>query len=373
MKKIIAMSACALLLASCSSNPKYSISGSVNGIELNNSYVYLFDLNNTATAIDSALVVDGAFKLKGEYEMPVLAQLRFADDKVKLQRPSPGQNAPFAPVFVMEKGMLTAEMSNNPKVTGTPENDAWTNLQEQVTQYRSQTDAIMSDLRSDDPEIAQAAEAMYNEIEANVAILLKQFILANNETLSGGRLMYDCRHTFNEAERRELVAQASPLFKSAPGMPYIIEHLETLANVAIGKQFIDFSMDDVNGDARKLSDFVGNGKVVLLDFWASWCPPCIRDMPHLVELYARYKDKNFEIVGISLDSKKEAWMKGIKDHGITWPQLSDLKYWENSGAKLYGVNSIPHTVLIDSNGTIVGKYLRGEELEKKLAELIPEK
>lgn len=373
MKRIIAMVGCAFLLASCSSNPKYTISGSVNESDLNNSYVYLFDLNNTAAAIDSALVVDGAFTLKGEYDMPVMAQLRFADDKVKLQRTQPGQNSPFAPIFVLEKGMITADLTNTPRVTGTAENDAWAKIQAQTAEYRAQIDALMSDLQSDDLTISQAAEAKYNEIDANLKVLFREYIIANNDKLSGGRLMYDCRHTFNETERRELVAQASPLFKTAPGMTFIIDHLETLDRVAIGKAFTDFSMLDVDGETRKLSDFVGNGKVVLLDFWASWCPPCIRDMPHLVDLYARYKDKNFEIIGVSLDSKKEAWMKGIQDHGITWPQLSDLKYWENAGAKLYGVNSIPHTVLIDSNGIIVGKYLRGEELELKITELIPSK
>ena len=113
-------------------------------------------------------------------------------------------------------------------------------------------------------------------------------------------------------------------------------------------------MADPKGEVHQLSEFVGNGKVVLIDFWASWCPPCRKEMPHLVELYKQYKNKGFEIVGISLDSKPEAWAKGVKDLNITWTQLSDLKGWQNAGAALYGVNSIPHTVLVDKDGTIHG-------------------
>ena len=120
----------------------------------------------------------------------------------------------------------------------------------------------------------------------------------------------------------------------------------------------------------KLSDYVGKGKVVLIDFWASWCGPCRREMPNLVEAYKQYKDKNFEIVGVSLDRDLEAWKKGIADLNITWPQMSDLKYWDCEGAKLYAVSSIPHTLLVDAEGTIVARGLHGEELQQKIAELL---
>ena len=129
-------------------------------------------------------------------------------------------------------------------------------------------------------------------------------------------------------------------------------------------------MADAKGKTHKLSEYVGKGKIVLIDFWASWCPPCRRDMPNMVEVYKQYKSKGFEIVGISLDSKQEAWEKGVKDLQITWPQLSDLKGWKNDGAALYGVNSIPHTVLVDKDGTILAKGLHAKEIGEKLKELL---
>lgn len=139
---------------------------------------------------------------------------------------------------------------------------------------------------------------------------------------------------------------------------------------AQGTKFIDFEMQTPEGKTVKLSDYAGKGKVVLVDFWASWCGPCRREMPALVEAYAKYKGKNFEIVGVSLDRDAAAWKESIKQMNMTWPQMSDLKFWQSEGAQLYAVNSIPHVVLIDGQGTIIARGLHGEELHKKLAEVV---
>jgi len=113
-----------------------------------------------------------------------------------------------------------------------------------------------------------------------------------------------------------------------------------------------------------LSSF--RGKIVLIDFWASWCGPCRKDMPGVVKLYNKYKAKGFEIFGVSLDKDKGHWVDAIKNDGITWPQVSDLKHWESEPAKMYDVRSIPFTVLLDKEGKIIAKGLRGAELEKAI-------
>ena len=119
-----------------------------------------------------------------------------------------------------------------------------------------------------------------------------------------------------------------------------------------------------------MANYVGKGKYVLLDFWASWCPDCRKEMPALVELYAACKDKNFEIVGYSLDKDKEAWKKGIEDLNITWPQFSDCDFWNSQGAKRYAVQFIPLTVLIDPEGNIIERGLNMDELKGKLDVLL---
>ena len=139
----------------------------------------------------------------------------------------------------------------------------------------------------------------------------------------------------------------------------------------IGGEAPLFTQNDTEGNPVSLEDF--KGKVVLLDFWASWCGPCRRENPNVVKVYDQYKDKGFEILGVSLDKDKGRWMDAIAKDNLTWPQVSDLKGWSNEVGKMYGVSSIPHTVLIDEEGKILALKLRGDALEKKLEEIFAEK
>ena len=159
-------------------------------------------------------------------------------------------------------------------------------------------------------------------------------------------------------------------FPTNARLQQIKKHNDLSLETSVGKQFKDFEMADVDGNMHKISEYVAANKVTLIDFWASWCGPCRAEMPAVKAAYEAYKGKGFGIVGVSLDNNKDAWTASIKNLGMEWAQISDLKGWNCEGAKLYGVNSIPATVLVAQDGTILARNLRGEAIQEKLAELL---
>ena len=152
----------------------------------------------------------------------------------------------------------------------------------------------------------------------------------------------------------------------------LAEAINAARYTSIGAMAPDFTEEDTSGRPVKLSDF--RGRYVLLDFWASWCGPCRAENPNVVKAYNKYRDKNFTVLGVSLDgpgqAKKAAWQGAINKDGLQWTQVSDLKAWDNAAAREYSIRAIPQNFLIDPSGRIVGRNLRGEELEKKLAEVL---
>jgi peroxiredoxin len=166
---------------------------------------------------------------------------------------------------------------------------------------------------------------------------------------------------FNATESSEIVNKASDKF---PGSKSIAEAKKRLRP----SKAVDFSMPDVNGKPVSLSSF--KGKYVLVDFWASWCQPCRKENPNVVKAYNQFKDKNFTILGVSLDQKREAWLEAIKQDGLVWTQISDLQYWNSKAVELYRFNSIPYNILLDPDGNIIAEDLQGGELVRKLSEVL---
>ena len=167
---------------------------------------------------------------------------------------------------------------------------------------------------------------------------------------------------------KSLDAGLSKKFPNDKNVIMFHEVVERMLSTNIGQFAPEISLPSPDGKEIALSSL--KGKLVLIDFWASWCGPCRKEMPNVIKIYSKFKNKGFEIYGVSLDQDKEKWMEAITKDGINWPQVSDLKYWDNLAARIYNVQGIPYTVLIDKDGKIIAKNLRGQELEKKIAEVL---
>ena len=218
-------------------------------------------------------------------------------------------------------------------------------------------DSLMSNLEARyDKAIEDYKAFLTKNIEANKDNVIAAFLLMK----SGGMLSVEFEESFLENYPYKNLSMLAPIYAEIQGEK----------NKAVGAPLADFEMNDMDGKAHRLSDFVGKGQYTLVDFWASWCGPCRAEMPNVARIYERYKDKGFGIIGISLDEDADSWMTAVQAMDMKWLQLSDLNGWNNEISSSLGIRSIPFTIVVDSNARVLAVGLRGEELERKIEELL---
>lgn len=365
MKKLtyLVIATAALGMVACTGNkPGYVVTGTVEGAA-DGDTVYLQEATGrNLTKLDTAVISKGTFTFKGTQDSTVNRYITCETN-----------GTPLMVDFFLENGKINVTLGkDDDSVTGTANNDAYQELRTKISDIRKKINAIYesmgdSTLTDEQKEAKQKEGADLQEQYQNA---IKEAVQKNITNPVGIFLFKQTFYNNSTAENDALLQQIPANLQGDEAIVRIKELTDTQKKTAVGTKFIDFEMETPDGKAVKLSDYVGKGKVVLVDFWASWCGPCRREMPNLVEAYAKYKGKNFEIVGVSLDQDGAAWKEAIKKLNITWPQMSDLKFWQSQGAKLYAVNSIPHTVLIDGDGIIIARGLHGEELQTKIAEVV---
>lgn len=362
MKKLsyLLMAIAALCIVSCEKKPGYHVTGSVEGA-VDGDSVYLQELTGRKLVnVDSTVIEKGTFSFKGAQNAGVYRFLT-----------CPKGEATRRIDFFLENGIINVIMTKDYNTaTGTSCNDIYQGFRDNMKEIDNKAEGIYTSLKD------STLTDQYKEYYTNqLTTLSKERIKVIKEVASknianpvGLQLFKQNFLALKLADVEEILQKVPSYYLEDEDIVKIKESIDKKKQTAPGQKFIDFEMQTPDGKPVKLSDYVGKGKVVLVDFWASWCGPCREEMPNLVSAYNKYKNKKFEIVGVSLDQNADAWKNGIKTLGITWPQMSDLK--DGEGAKIYGINSIPHVVLIDGEGTIIARDLHGNELLAVLADVL---
>ena len=351
----------------------FTIKGNLNKVNAEKVYIYY----NGTTLTDSAAVVNHQYSFTGKLRSarPVLLRIGNAN------------STPYAegmlPVFIGDEA-ITIEHRNtfaDAVVTGSASYEQYKDLQRLQKAFFAATDSLETlaekaryagNTANEQQYTAQLASLTTNKAESIYATFIRQHPNSMVNVYAFNRY-YEANPTIRPDKMGPLFALLPDSIRQSPsGLAFQkrIRDAETFDNgVAIGKMAPNFTQNDPEGKPVSLSSF--RGKYVLLDFWASWCGPCRAENPAVVKAYQKYHNKGFEILGVSLDQPgaKEKWIKAIKEDQLTWTQVSDLKYWNNAAVSLYGVQGIPQNFLIDPQGKIIARSLRGAELEKKLDEM----
>lgn len=347
----------------------YTVKGSISNLR-EPAKIYLSYRTASSNVTDSATVQNGKFVFNGIVPEPVKASLRLA-------HPGSTHNATDVLALYLEPGNITVSTKDsvyNAKVNAAELNKNNQELTFALNPFTTKFKSLSAEARAlpaaqRTPEAEAAFDKRYEAIEMEQRVILKDFIATHPPTLVSLDALKLFGGSFPDA------AEVEPLFKKIePAVKGTIagkQYASWLAGwkaTSIGAQAPLFSQNDKDNQPVSLSSF--KGKYVLIDFWASWCGPCRRENPGIVKTFNQYKDKNFTILGVSLDSKKEAWLKAVADDQLNWTQVSDLKFWKNEVAEMYGVRAIPQNFLLDPQGKIIAKNLNGGQLAVKLQEVL---
>ena len=336
--------------------------------------VYLLEeeyIQGPSRIIDSAQVVNNRYTFKGgKVDTPRLYYIKSAD---------PDCLSPITPVF-LENGEINikanADFFLNARLQGTVNNEILSYYNAQIKHI---TDSMLMVSTIDRRIYGERDYETENKLfKDRSAFMTKRYLeiakttaTTYNDQVAAPFFMYwALRLKLPLEELKDLRAKLSPSLNSHPYVQHLDEFIR-LAEFNVGSTIPDFTLPTPDGKKISIRDF--RGKYVLIDFWASWCGPCLREMPNVVKLYKECKGKNFEILGISLDSKKDAWVAAIKKNNMKWPQVSDLLGWYAEAAKLCNVHAIPYTILIDPEGKVIALELRGEALIAKVKEVLGKK
>lgn len=365
------MTACKKDNASEVSEGQFRIEGEASGIA-DGTKVLLkrIDENGQATSSDTSTVANEQFSFKGEVDIPAFGLIEL------------GNHTGFVPIIIennLIKVAIDKDAVPKSKIYNSVSNELMMEYNDTLNSLRKNNIELNRQYRKAKIEKDTAnLKALESQIKANQSSLIDfpyEFI-KNTESSNFSLFLIENLIRNKQANKDKTLAAFNTLDKDLKDSQFgkkiysLIEGMPTKTNLNIGDKAPSFKAPNPEGKVIALEDVLS--KVTIIDFWASWCKPCRRENPNVVKLYEKYHNKGLEIIGVSLDkeAQKDRWIKAIEDDGLTWPQISNLKSWNEPIARLYNVRSIPATYILDENGVIIAKNLRGQALENKIAELL---
>lgn len=359
----------AALLMACSGDGtvKFDVTGINSPLE--GATVYVRD-RMSGNPIDSAVVAGGTFHIQGKAAKDAFLSVEF-------------QEATWLFPFFNDGEALQINMADS-VMTGSELNTKLSVCDRQDAREYGEYDRFIKAFLAQPDSVQKAQETEFiQEYEKRLKKYTDFYLKViedNKDNLIPVAYVHNLPSLVSMEKFKEITSSGAP-FTQHPYVVNMVKILEESAaddqaaeaskNQIIGQKFKDLEEADPDGNLHKLSEYVGKGQWVLVDFWASWCGPCRAEMPNVVAAYKKFHQAGFEIVGVSFDREKEPWLKAIKEWEMPWIHLSDLKFWDNAAVEVYGVNAIPDNLLIDPEGTIVARGLRGADLEAKLSTVFP--
>jgi peroxiredoxin len=329
--------------------------------------VYVQYRKDGKTVVDSAVLTGGNFKFTGKTgTTPLSGYILFNPKGTGLHSSEDYRS------LYLEPGTITVTATDKiaeAKIEGTKTNNDNEKYNLAEKPINDAYEALAAKRKTATPEQLSTLNAEEKKIDDQDALVNKKFIQENPDSYVSLNALESYAYSADYVDIAPLFNNFSAAIKATEAGKKFAERLPKLKAVALGATAPEFAEADTAGKMISLSSF--RGKYVLIDFWASWCGPCRRENPNVVKAYNTYKGKNFTILGVSLDrpNAKDKWLAAIHKDGLTWNHVSDLKFWDSKAADLYAVRGIPQNFLLDPNGKIIGKNLRGEDLENKLAQL----
>lgn len=351
MKKIIFSALAMLMLVACNQTPKsYKITGTLDTDEFNGNWVYVAEtLRKLATEpIDSTQIVDGRFEMKGIATEPLMSVVVITDENRQMTEQGVGA------YFILENGNIKMHVDTAYTMTveGTDFNRVYAEYDSIIMSY----DGVCVEIGERDMTNTEKFEAIV-EARKNYKESLKDLILPYVSTQPAKKFVKDIKHLYTNEELAVLMPVDTAVMARSVEQPYM----------AVGSYLSDEATPNAAGDTIRWMDIVSQHDYTLIDFWASWCGPCMRSMPGLKELYAEHAGEHFEIIGISLDNNRDRWLGAIERLDLKWVQLSNLLFWDEPMVKRFEIPFIPSTMLVNREGEIIIRNPNHDELKIYLA------